>query len=139
MPARDIYHDTVVQALIADGWQITDDPLLLTYGGRSLYVDIDAERSIIAAEREGQKIAVEVKSFLSPSPMRDLQEAVGQYGVYRSILLETQPDRSLYLAISQRVYESVFTEKLGQLILKSLQIQLLVFDEEKTRKIRWIP
>lgn len=57
---------------IADGWQITDDPLLLTYGGRSLYVDIGAERIIIGAEREGQKIAVEVKSFLSPSPMRDL-------------------------------------------------------------------
>lgn len=78
MPARDVYHDVVVQALIADGWIITDDPLYLAYGGRNLYVDLGAERDTIAAEKDSQKIAVEIKSFLSLSPIRDLQEAVGQ-------------------------------------------------------------
>jgi hypothetical protein len=68
--------------------------------------------------------------------MRDLQEAVGQYDVYRSILSETEPERSLYLAVSQRVYESIFTEKLGQLILNRLQIQLIVFDEKQVRIIQ---
>lgn len=55
MPARDLYHDAVVNALIADGWEITHDPLSLSYGGKDLYVDLGAERATIAAEKEGQK------------------------------------------------------------------------------------
>jgi hypothetical protein len=88
MPAKDFYHDTVVQALINDGWEITDDPLVLSYVGRELYVDLGAEKTTIAAQKDNLKIAVEIKSFLKPSPVRDLEEAVGQYGVYQSILAD---------------------------------------------------
>ena len=138
MPAKDFYHDTVVKALINDGWEITDDPLILSYGGRELYVDLGAEKTTIAAQKGNLKIAVEIKSFLKSSPVRDLEEAVGQYSVYKSILTETQSERILYLAIPRRSYENIFTEKLGQLILKSLKIKLLVFDDEERRIIRWI-
>ena len=58
MPARDIYHDVVVQALTADGWTITNDPLYLAYGGRDLYVDLGAERNAIVAQKDNRKIAV---------------------------------------------------------------------------------
>jgi len=78
MPAKDIYHDTVVRALRADGWRITHDPLFLSYGGRDIYIDLGAERVLFAAERGEQKIAVETKSFLGLSPLHDLQEAVVQ-------------------------------------------------------------
>jgi hypothetical protein len=139
MPAKDFYHDTVVQALINDGWEITDDPLVLSYGGRELYVDLGAEKTTIAAQKDNLKIAVEIKSFLKPSPVRDLEEAVGQYGVYQSILADIASERILYLAVPKRSYESIFTEKLGQLILKSLKIKLLVFDDEQRRIIQWIP
>ncbi|GAA6615311.1 element excision factor XisH family protein [Scytonema sp. NUACC26] len=139
MPAKDVYHDTVVQALITDGWEITNDPFLLSYGGRDLYVDLGAEKRAIAAQKGNRKIAVEIKSFLKPSPVRDLEEAVGQYGIYQSILTEIAPERMLYLAVPKRSYESIFTEKLGQLIVKSLQIQLLVFNEEQARIVQWIP
>ena len=139
MPAKDFYHDTVVKALIDDGWEITDDPLILSYGGRELYVDLGAEKTTIAAQKDNLKIAVEIKSFLKPSPVRDLEEAVGQYSVYQSILAETEAERILYLAVPLRSYESIFTEKLGQLILKSLKIKLLVFDDEPRRIIKWIP
>ncbi len=139
MPAKDLYHDTVVQALITDGWEITDDPFVLSYGGRELYVDLGAEKRAIAAQKGNQKIAIEIKSFLKPSPVRDLEEAVGQYGVYQSILTEISPERILYLAVPKRSYETIFTEKLGQLIIKSLQIKLLVFDEEQQRIVQWIP
>ncbi len=139
MPAKDFYHDTVVQALINDGWEITDDPLVLSYGGRELYVDLGAEKTTIAAQKDNLKIAVEIKSFLKPSPVRDLEEAAGQYGVYQSILADIASERILYLAVPKRSYESIFTEKLGQLILKSLKIKLLVFDDEQRRIIQWIP
>ncbi|MHC5674082.1 element excision factor XisH family protein, partial [Nostoc sp.] len=115
------------------------DPLLLSYGGRELYVDLGIEKRAIAAQKDDQKIAVEIKSFLKPSPVRDLEEAVGQYGVYQSILTEIAPERILYLAVPRRSYETIFTEKLGQLIIKRLQIKLLVFDEEQVRIVQWIP
>lgn len=138
MPARDAYHNVVVQAMITDGWTITDDPLYLGYGGRDLYVDLGAERDTIAAEKDSQKIAVEIKSFLSPSPIRDLQEAVGQYEIYRTVLLELESERLLYLAIPQRVYENLFSERFGQLILNRIQIRLIIFDEQQARIVQWI-
>jgi XisH protein len=70
MPTKDLYHNTVKAALIKDGWIITDDPLSLEIGGRDLFIDLGAERLLIA-DRDSEKIAVEVKSFISPSPVRD--------------------------------------------------------------------
>ena len=138
VPAKNIHHDLVVHALTADGWTITHDPLTLSYGGKDLYVDLGAARLTLAAERAGQRIAVEIQSFLSRSPVRDLEEAVGQYDVYRTILGETEPDRRLYLAVPRRVFESLLTERFGQLIVTRLHLRLLVFDEEQQRIVQWI-
>jgi hypothetical protein len=65
MPARDIYHDTVIHALEADGWRITDDPFSIPVGRKQLFVDLGAEK-LIGAEREGRRIAVEIKTFEEP-------------------------------------------------------------------------
>lgn len=138
MPARNIYHAAVVQALVTDGWTVTHDPLTLSYGGKDLYVDLGAERRAIAAEKGAQRIAVEVQSFLSPSPVRDLQEAVGQFEVYRAVLAETEPERSLYLAVPRAVHATLLAEPFGQLIVTRLQLRLLVFDEERERVVQWI-
>lgn len=109
MPARDLYHNTVVNALVKDGWKITDDPLHLTYGQRELYVDLGAEHPL-AAEKADRKIAVEIKSFIGPSNLRELEVAIGQYILYREILAQQQPERQMYLAVSLGAYEDVFTE-----------------------------
>jgi hypothetical protein len=138
VPAKNIHHDIVVHALRTDGWTITHDPLTLSYGGRDLYVDLGAERQTLAAERVGQRIAVEIQSFLSLSPVRDLEEAVGQYGVYRAILGETDPDRRLYLAVPRRVFESLLSERFGQVVVARLQLRLLVYEEEQERIVQWI-
>jgi hypothetical protein len=138
VPAKNIYHDAVVEALTVDGWTITHDPLTVSYGGRDLFVDLGAERVTLAAEKEGQKIAVEVQSFLNPSPVRDLQEAVGQYEIYRTILEQTEPERRLYLAVPRVVYESLLTERFGQLIVTRLGLRLIVFDDEQQRVTQWI-
>lgn len=60
MPAKNIYHDAVVEALVADGWTITADPLSAVVGLRRLHVDLAAERTAVGAERAGERIAVEV-------------------------------------------------------------------------------
>jgi hypothetical protein len=138
MPAKNIYHDCVARALTADGWTITHDPLTLSFGGKDLFVDLGAERAAIAAEKGSRRIAVEVQSFLGPSPVRDLQEAVGQYEVYRAILAETEPERVPYLAFAHRVQEGLLSERFGQVIVARLQLRLLIFDEAQERIIQWI-
>jgi predicted RNase H-like HicB family nuclease len=138
MPAKNIYHDTVVQALRADGWTVTDDPLTISYGGKDLFVDLGAERPVVAAEKGKQRIAVEIAGFLTPSPVRDLQEAVGQYETYRTVLAETDPDRLLYLAVPRRVHEGLLSERFGQLIVARLRLRLLVFDEQQQKVVQWI-
>jgi len=124
--------------LTADGWTITDDPLRLEYGERDLYVDLGAERSTLGAEKAGRKIAVEVQSSLGRSPLRDLEQGIGQYQVYRTILAESEPDRQIYMAVPVRVYEGLLSEKFGQLIVSRLGLRVLVFDHEPERVIKWI-
>jgi hypothetical protein len=98
MPARDVYHAAVRNALESDGWTITHDPYTLTFGQRDVFVDLGAEKAI-AAERQGERIAVEIKSFLGPSDVRELEVAIGQYVFYRSLLARVEPDRKLFIAV----------------------------------------
>jgi len=137
MPAKDIYHETVKNALIKDGWTITDDPLKLTIGSRSLYIDLGAEK-LIAAQKGAQKIAVEIKSFISPSPINDLENALGQYILYQNILQVTDVERILYLAIREEVYNDLFIEPIGQLLLNNKQIKLIIFNPDKEELSAWI-
>ena len=138
MPARDFYHDVVRSALIADGWTITHDPLQLKVGKKDLFVDLGAER-LLAADKEGRKIAVEVKSFPGASEVADLENALGQYILYQDILEETEPDRLIYLAISWKVYEDLFQEPIGQLLLRRQRLRLIVFNPERGVIVQWIP
>lgn len=137
MPAKDIYHNNVRTALEKDGWTITKDPLTLEIGGRSLFVDLAAEK-LFAAEKQGRKIAVEVKSFLAASPVHDLEEALGQYIVYEDILEVSEPERNIYLAVREEVYLDIFSEPLGQLLLRKKRLKLIVFDSSKEIIVRWI-
>ena len=97
-PQKDLFHEKVKSALVKDGWTITDDPLTLTYETRDVFVDLGAER-VLAAEKGTEKIAVEIKMFSMGSKVTALEDAVGQYIVYRGILEEVEPARKLYLAI----------------------------------------
>ena len=85
MGQKDVYHSIVREALEKDGWTITHDPFPLSLGNRKLFVDLGAE-SPIGAEKAGEKIAVEVKSFIGTSEITDLERALGQYGLYWQLL-----------------------------------------------------
>ncbi|EDX78125.1 XisH protein [Coleofasciculus chthonoplastes PCC 7420] len=135
--AKDIYHDTVRTALEKDGWTITDDPLTLTVGKREVFVDLAAEKPL-TAERQGEKIAVEVKSFISPSPVKDLQNAIGQYILYAELLALSQPERRLYLAIREEIYVDFFAEPIVQIVLANHPIKLIIFNSIDEVLVKWI-
>jgi Holliday junction resolvase-like predicted endonuclease len=137
MPAKDFFHDVAKHALINDGWTITNDPLSLKWGERDLYVDFGAEK-VMVAQKAGRLIAVEVKSFIGASEMRDLHNAVGQYQIYRSVMLRTHPQYTLYLAISNEVYEKLFLEDVGSLVLEDEGINMVIFDDETEVIVKWI-
>ena len=101
-----------------------------------LYADLAAERTI-AAEREGQKIVVEVKSFVGASKLQDLKIGLGQYEIYLSFLEITDPERKLYIAISEKVYEEFFALESIQVIVKRLQLPLIVVNLETEEIAKW--
>lgn len=107
MTAKDIFHDAVKHALEEDGWKITHDPLFLSFGGVDMYIDLGAER-ILAAERDDEKIAAEIKSFIGPFATTEFSIALGQFLKYQLALEEKEPDRILYLAIPYRCRTGVF-------------------------------
>jgi hypothetical protein len=137
MPRKDIYHEIVKRALIADGWLITHDPYPLQFGEESLYVDLGAEMPL-GAEKADRKIAVEIKSFLGPSPMTELERAVGQFAVYRFLLQREEAERVLYLAVSDAVYDAVFDVADVRDLTAAMQMRLVLFDAEAERVVRWI-
>lgn len=101
-------------------------------------IDLGAER-LIAAERHQHKIAVEIKSFLSPSPLTDLENAMGQFTIYAKILSLQEPERTLYLAVNRPVFQEIFAEEIGQLLLETTDLKLLVFDAQTEDIFKWIP
>ncbi len=138
MPARDIYHNAVTHALVKAGWQITHDPFRLQWGTKDMYVDLGAEE-LVAAEQQGQKIAVEIKSFIGPSEIEDLRNALGQFILYRTILEATEPERMLYLAIRDATYFAIFEEPVGQLLVQQQHLRLIVFSPDQEEVVQWIP
>ncbi|MDA1013212.1 MAG: element excision factor XisH family protein [Planctomycetota bacterium] len=61
-----------------------------------------------AAEKSGRSIVVEVKTFGGPSRLADLEQALGQFALYRTILKRVSPERILFLAIADDVVPSVW-------------------------------
>jgi XisH protein len=137
MSARDIYHDVVKTALKKDGWAITADPLTLKFSTRyKLQIDLAAE-ALVAAEKDNQFIAVEVKSFLAPSTVSEFHAALGQFINYRIALRLKQPERVLYLAVPVFTYEEFFSEEVVSLSVVENAVKLLIFDPEEQEVVLW--
>ena len=136
MAAKDLFHDAVKQALLKEQWVITADPLTIKIEGVRFEIDLAAEK-VLAAEKAGRKIAVEVKSFLSNSALSDFHLALGQCLNYRLALQMTEPDRTLYLAVPSDTFDSFFQERFVQEAVRLYQLKLVVYDPEKEVVIEW--
>ena len=137
MPAKDIYHDTVKRALIKDGWKITAENFQLPWGGTRAYIDIIADE-LFVAEKEGRKIAVEVKSFVGQSNLSELEKAVGQFIIYRFAMRREDPERELFIAVGERIYNKLFVHPDVIELIESEDLKIVVFDESKQVLVRWI-
>lgn len=91
MPARDIYHNNVKNALIKDEWKITHDPLTLKFGKKDLYIYLGASQ-LVPAEK----------------------------------------------AIPNSIFEDLFEEPIGKLLLKNHRLKLISFDPKQEVIKQWI-
>ena len=103
-----------------------------------MVVDLGAEK-LVAAEKEHRKIAIEIKTFGSPSPVADLQQAVGQFAMYESALKRTEPDRTLYLAVPELALTGIFAEEIGLAMIQDHLSHLFGYSVETEEIVRWIP
>jgi XisH protein len=134
--AKDKIHDLVKQTLINDGWTITHDPYVIETKDVEYEIDLAAEK-ILAAEKQGIKIAVEVKSFLAISFVYEFHRILGQMLNYMLGIEDFEPDRLLYLAVPQKIYKDYFSLNFVQKAIKRFKIRLLIFDEETQTIIKW--
>ena len=136
MSAKDIFHDAVRKGLEREGWIITDDPLRIEVGDVEMYVDLGAEQ-LLAAEKDSEKIAVEIKSFIGKSSISEFHTAIGQFLNYRIALEEKEPERYLYLAVPLDIYYSFFELRFIQTVLERLQIHLIIYDPIQEVIVEW--
>ncbi|MEM6596757.1 MAG: XisH family protein [Cyanobacteria bacterium P01_C01_bin.69] len=137
MSRRDIFHESVRRGLEKEQWNISSDPLELRWDDVKVKIDIAAER-LIAAERGEEKIAVEIKSFISPSPISDFHTALGQLLTYRLMLEVREPDRLLYLAVPRDIYKTFFQSKLAQAAIKQHKLKMIVYNPKLEEIVQWI-
>lgn len=136
--AKDLFHNTVKIALQKDGWKITHDPYQLRYGVADIYIDLAAEEAI-AAEKEGRKIAVEVKSFAGGSTISEFHTALGQFLNYRvAIEVSSEPERILYLAVPIDTYQIFLRFEPAKTVIARYEIRLIIYNPTHEEIDRWI-
>lgn len=137
MPKRDKIHDPVKNALVNDGWTITADPYYIRHGTFELQADLAAERPI-AAEKAGRKIVVEIKSFAGQSLISEFYVALGQYLTYLHFLQLTAPERELFLAVSDSVFNDFFQLEGIQEMIQKHKPAIVVVNIETEEVVKWI-
>ena len=138
MSAKDTFHDIVKHALIKDHWTITADPLYIRIQAIQMYIDLGAEK-LISADKDSQKIAVEIKSFLQNSTLTEFYQAFGQFLSYKHALEIEEPERELYLAVPNDIYEEFFKQLFVQQLIQRYAIKLLIYQPETEELVEWIP
>lgn len=134
--ARDIFHNAVREGLKKDGWRITHEDMQLQVGGVEMYIDLAAE-PLLAAEKDDQKIAVEVKSFIRVSDIHEFHLAIGQYRNYLLALSIRDPERVLYLAVSEEAFNRFFTLQFVQQALLFNAVHFLVYNAQEEKIVLW--
>ena len=102
-----------------------------------LKADLGAEK-IFTAEKKGRKIAIEVKDFDASSAISELEKTMGQLQLYQWALETQEPDRILFLAISEAAYISQFQRLIFKFVIQRSKINLLIFEPNQEVIIKWI-
>jgi len=135
--ARDLIHFAIRRALEKDGWLVTDDPLTIVSERTRFYIDIGA-RKFLTAEKNQEKIAVEIKTLESRSILEPFYCALGKFCVYRKAIKDGGHDRKLYLGISETSHNRLTKIQIFAKIIEEFKVNLIIVDLETEKIITWI-
>ncbi|NJN33122.1 MAG: hypothetical protein HC817_01590 [Saprospiraceae bacterium] len=93
---------------------------------------------MIGAEKDNEKIAVEIKTFGNSSFITALYEAFGKYIIYRNVLKIIQSERVLYLAVPESVYNRFFEETVIQKTVQEEKFKLVIYNQTIQKITKWI-
>lgn len=138
MPKRDRIHQIVKSALEKEGWNITYDPMFVpTLGGINFFIDLGIER-FIGAEKGGDKIAVEIKSFDDITPLYSFYELLGQYLLYQMAIEEQDSDWDLFVAITQSGHAKLEEAPIFKRAIEKYKLKFIIFEPKYKAIISWI-
>lgn len=135
--AKDKIHGAVKNALIKDGWTITSDPYTIKTADFNLEADLAVDHPI-GAERDGKKIVVEVKSFVGRSLITEFYGALGQYLTYEELIQTVEPDRKLFLTVSDLIFNDFFQLETIKRISQKDRLAILVVNTATEEVVQWI-
>jgi hypothetical protein len=107
-------------------------------GRRRGYIDLGAEKEVIAAEKQGEKIAVEIKSFVGHSDLDDFEDALGQFMLYWRALRQKEPDRVLFLAVPEGFYKRFFDDSFFVETAQEFNVKMVIYNEKIAVIKQWI-
>lgn len=136
MAALDKFHVAVRNALVKDGWTVTDDPLRVEFGETTYSIDLGAEK-LIGAERGDVRIAVEIKCFLGPSLIAEFHAALGQYINYKNALEEVEPERTIFLGVFSDAFTALMKQKAVQTAMTKQGLRLLSYSPDLEEILQW--
>ena len=64
--------------------------------------------------------------------------AIGQFINYQVALEQKQPDRRLYLAVPEDIYNTFFQSILAKTVIEKHNIGLILYDPDKEVIVKWI-
>ena len=68
-----------------------------------------------------------------------MENALGQYFLYLVVLREKEPERKLYLAVTEEIFLDFFHEKdLGGLVTTGYNLSIIVFNPMTEEIVQWI-
>ncbi|MEM1327243.1 MAG: element excision factor XisH family protein [Bacteroidota bacterium] len=128
MAARDKLRDLVKATLIKQDWTIAEN---LARIEQEVNLGFKPENNqLIAAEKDGQKIGVQVESFLTSSTLQEMYGVVGRHSMYSLALKHHEPDRKLRIAVPKPIHDSFFQLPFIRDFVKRQEMDLMDYSVE---------
>lgn len=124
----------VERALIKDGWTITASPKHIRFKESDYYVDLELVRFVENEQGQLHKINVEVKCLDTRS---NIYTAIGQFSAYKYVMIATNSEATLYLAVPENAYREVFDEILEKSFIDN-GVRIILIDLENEVVKAWI-
>jgi hypothetical protein len=77
-------------------------------------------------------------AFVGKSNLSELEKAVGQFVIYRFAMRKEDPDRELFLAVGEKIYNKFFVNADVIELIETENLKIMVFNEANEVIVRWI-